>query len=66
MAKQERTPEQQAIVDKMDEAAKEAEKALAKLDKAAVKLVGTWMAEHFAKAGYKRLSRLLVAAVKAK
>jgi hypothetical protein len=59
-----RTPEQQAIVDGMDAAARDAEKALKKLDKGAVKTVAAWMAEHFSKAGYKRLSRLLVAQVK--
>ena len=63
MAK-ERTPEQQAIIDKMDAAAKEAEKELKKLDNAAVKVVGAWMKAHFAAAGYKRLCRLVVAQVK--
>lgn len=63
MAKQERTPEQQAIVDKMDAAAKDAEKELKKLDKGAVKVVADWMKANFVKAGYKRLSRLLVATV---
>lgn len=57
----ERTPEQQAIIDKMDAAAKDAEKELKKLDKAAIKVAAAWMAAHFNKAGYKRLSRLLVA-----
>lgn len=60
----ERTPEQQAIIDKMDAAAKDAEKALKTLDKNAVQVVGGWMKEHFAKAGYKRLSRMLVNVVK--
>lgn len=63
MAK-ERTPEQQAIVDKMDAAAKEAEKALKEVPKEAVQAVGAWMKAHFTAAGYKRLSRLLVNAVK--
>ena len=61
MAKEARTPEQQAIVDKMDAAAKDAENELKKLDKKAVKVVADWMKENFVKAGYKRLSRLLVA-----
>lgn len=63
MAKAERTPEQQAIVDKMDAAAKDAEKDLKKLDKASVQVAAKWMAANFGKAGYKRLSRLLVAQV---
>jgi hypothetical protein len=45
----------------MDAAAKEAEKAMKDLDKEAVKVVANWMKAHFIKAGYKRLSRLLVA-----
>ena len=60
----ERTPEQQALVDKMDAAAKEAEKALKDVDKEAVKAVATWMKANFVAAGYKRLCRLLVAIVK--
>jgi hypothetical protein len=64
MAK-ERTPEQQAIVDKMDAAAKEAEKELKKLDAKAVKVTADWMAAHFVAAGYKRLCRLVVATTKA-
>ena len=60
----ERTPEQQAIVDKMDAAAVEAGKALKKLGKAEVKVVAEWMAAHFVAAGYKRLCRLLVATTK--
>ena len=60
----ERTPEQQALVDKMDAAAKDAEKALKDVDKEAVKAVATWMKAHFVAAGYKRLCRLLVATVK--
>jgi len=60
----ERTPEQQALIDKMDAAAVDAEKELKKLDKDAVKTVGAWMSTNFGKAGYKRLARLLVAAVK--
>lgn len=59
-----RTEEQQAIIDKMDAAAKDAEKELKKLDTAAVQAVATWMKKHFGEAGYKRLSRLLVAQVK--
>ncbi len=65
MAK-ERTAEQQAIIDKMDAAAKDAEKELKKLDKASVKVVADWMSANFVKAGYKRLSRMLVATVGAK
>ena len=64
MPKTERTPEQQAIVDKMDDAAKAAEKELKALDKDHVQTVGAWMKANFGKAGYKRLSRLLVAQVK--
>ena len=60
----ERTPEQQAIVDKMDEAAKVAEKELKKLGKAEVKVAAEWMAANFVAAGYKRLCRLLVATTK--
>jgi len=59
----ERTAEQQAIVDKMDAAAKDAEKELKKLSKANVKPVAEWMKANFTKAGYKRLCRLLVATV---
>ena len=65
MAKKERTPEQQAIVDKMDAAAVVAGKAMKKLDAKAVKVVAEWMAANFVAAGYKRLCRLLVATVKA-
>ncbi len=60
----ERTPEQQALIDKMDAAAKEAEKALKDVDAAAVQAVGAWMKANFVAAGYKRLCRLLVNAVK--
>jgi len=55
------TPEE--IKANMDKAAEEAAKELKKLDKAAVKVVATWMKTHFTQAGYKRLSRLLVATV---
>jgi ribonuclease HI len=55
------TPEE--IKANMDKAAEEAGKELKKLDKAAVKVVATWMKTHFTAAGYKRLSRLLVATV---
>jgi ribonuclease HI len=55
------TPEE--IKANMDAAAKDAEKELKKLDKAAVKVVAEWMKAHFTAAGYKRLSRLLVATV---
>jgi len=60
----ERTQAQQAIIDKMDAAAKDAEKELKTLDKQAAQTVGTWMKKHFTAAGYKRLCRLLVAQVK--
>jgi hypothetical protein len=60
----ERTPEQQALIDKMDAAAKEAEKGLKDVDKDAVKAVATWMKANFVAAGYKRLCRILVATVK--
>jgi len=60
----ERTPERQAIMDKMDAAAKDAEEELQALDKDAVQTVAAWMKAHFAVAGYKRLCRLLVAQVK--
>jgi len=54
----------EAVKAAMDAAAAEAEKELKKLDKAAVKIVATWMKANFGKAGYKRLCRQLVATVK--
>ena len=54
----------EAVKAAMDAAAKDAEKELKKLNKEAVKTVATWMNGHFAKAGYKRLCRQLVATVR--
>lgn len=45
----------------MDAAAVEAGKELETLDANAVQIVGGWLKKHFTQAGYKRLSRLLVA-----
>lgn len=48
------------IFEKMDMAAKEAEKELRELDRAAVKTVALWWKKWYLKAGHKRLGRLLL------
>jgi hypothetical protein len=52
------------ILKEMDAAAIIAEKDLKKVPASAVTTVATWMKSHYKKAGYKRLSRLLIAKVK--
>ena len=45
----------------MDETAEVAEAELDNLDAEAVKLIGGWMKRHYKTAGYKRLSKKLIA-----
>ena len=67
MAKEqkERTPEQQAIVDSMDAAAKEAGESLTLMKEAGAGTLDSilvWYKTWYTKAGHKRLGRLLVKA----
>lgn len=53
----------EAILAKMDESAKEAEKGLAKIAKQhpdAVVALGHWFQDNYQAAGYKRLARLVI------
>ncbi len=52
------------IKQEMDQAAEIASQELNQLDPNAVKVVATWMKNHYMKAGYKRLGRILVNKVK--
>jgi len=44
----------------MDAAAKVAEADLKKIDRKSIEIVGGWIKKHYLKAGYKRLSKLLI------
>lgn len=50
------------IASEMDEAIVPAREDLETLPKEAVEAVGAWMKRHYLKAGYKRLSKLLLEA----
>lgn len=52
------------IKKEMDAAAEIAAEDLAKIPAAQIKVVATWIKNHYLKAGYKRLGRLLVAEIK--
>jgi hypothetical protein len=58
--------DKQAVLDKMDAAADEAEKDLGTLDRAAVETVAGWWLKWYMKAGHKRLGRIIVKVAKSK
>ncbi len=58
--------EKGTVLAEMDAAAREAERDLATLDKAAVETIAAWWLKWYMTAGHKRLGRLLVKIAKSR